>query len=161
MLRTAHQYSIRNLPYPQISAEAKVASETWIKANAEKYFELIGKVKTQISKTKSNPTIQRIDYDEEIVEWTKKSKKEIALLPEGSDQGITYRFLEGIGNRERMDFFAPFDLLNTEILNSYKDLWEDYYHMDIPIRDNISFKKTDTSYRVVTGEKLPEDCIKY
>ena len=161
MLRTAHQYSIRNLPYPQISAEAKVASETWIKANAEKYFELIGKVKTQISKTKSNPTIQRIDYDEEIVEWTKKSKKEIALLPEGSDQGITYRFLEGIGNRERMDFFAPFDLLNTEILNSYKDLWEDYYHMDIPIRDKISFKKTDTSYRVVTGEKLPEDCIKY
>ena len=60
-----------------------------------------------------------------------------------------------------MDFFAPFDLLNTEILNSYKDLWEDYYHMDIPIRDKISFKKTDTSYRVVTGEKLPEDCIKY
>ena len=60
-----------------------------------------------------------------------------------------------------MDFFAPIDLLNKDILNSYKDLWEDYFFMDIPIRDKISFKKTDTSYRIATGEKIPEDCIKY
>jgi hypothetical protein len=161
VLRNAHQYAIRNLPYPDITPEAKVASEIWIKANGEKFFELIGKLKTQKSKSKANPSIQRIDYDEEIVQWVKKSNKEIATLPEGTSQGISYRFLEGIGNRERMNFFPPFDILNTEMLNSYKDLWEDYYFMEAPLRDKISFKKADTSYRITTGEKIPEDCIKY
>jgi hypothetical protein len=162
VINNSHNYAIRNLAekMPVITNDAKKQAEGWMRVYGNKYFDEIQKgIAEQNEEAKYNPSMLKIDYNEEIVNWTNTSQAQINRMQPGARSWITYLYLQGVGNRKKVQHLPPMDLLDGSIMLEYKKLWhEKYYSKDKDLWVKEDEKRINKSYKSITGRNIKEDC---
>ena len=94
-----------------------------------------------------------------MIKWTKKSKAEIDGLSEQYGEGvrtaITWRYLNGIGERKFLGFMPSVDILDADLIRQFKEIWEqNYLSEDVPWDRKETVK---TAYANILRTSKPKD----
>ena len=132
---TAHYLAMEALLH-EIQAYSKLGvtnkqikiAKKWLNENYDSFYDLFTKKKQNDKEVDLNPSVRKIDFNEEIAAWHKKvvdedfTKIKIEDL-EGVKKVITIEFLSGNRGKKNIATMPSVDLLDHGILQQYITMW--------------------------------------